>query len=122
MHMQTITRKLSVLALVIGFAGALVSEAVLAQGKGRQGGGKSAGGRAHHHHHHHGHSRGFFGAGLWAWPVYPGYIVAAAPVYYIERGDAAGEDWFYCPAAGSYYPYVAECAGGWQRVPAQPAQ
>jgi hypothetical protein len=60
---------------------------------------------------------------LWGWPVYPSYIVAAAPVYsYIERGDTAREDWFYCPAAGAYYPYIAECAGGWQRVPAQPPQ
>jgi hypothetical protein len=33
------------------------------------------------------------------------------------------QDWFYCPNAGAYYPYVKECAGGWQRVlPQQPMQ
>ena len=129
MHMQTITRNLSpaALALVIGLAGALASEAVLAHAKGRPGAARSAGVRPHHHqhHHHHRHLRVFVGAGvaLGAWPAYPRHIVAAAPVYYIERGDTAREDWFYyCPAAGAYYPYVAECAGGWQRVPAQPPQ
>jgi hypothetical protein len=129
MHMQTITRNLwpAALALVIGLAGALASEAVLAHGKERSAGAKSAGARPHHHHrhhHHHRNSRAFVGAGvaLWAWPAYPRHIVAAAPVHYIERGDTAGEHWFYCPAAGAYYPYVAECAGGWQRVPAEPTQ
>ncbi len=28
--------------------------------------------------------------------------------------------WYYCPESKAYYPYVAECPGGWQSVPAQP--
>ena len=28
--------------------------------------------------------------------------------------------WYYCDAAGGYYPYVASCPGGWKTVPATP--
>ncbi|HTO48891.1 MAG TPA: hypothetical protein VML91_14720 [Burkholderiales bacterium] len=28
--------------------------------------------------------------------------------------------WYYCPASKAYYPYVRECAGGWQAVSPQP--
>ena len=66
-------------------------------------------------------------------PVYsypaPAYSYSAPPVY-IEQGAAqaapapsqaqAQGDWYYCAASKTYYPYVAECPAGWQRVPAQP--
>ena len=51
-----------------------------------------------------------------------------APVY-IERGEVAPSPapqqqqtyyWYYCPASRAYYPYVRECAGGWQQVSPQP--
>ena len=67
-------------------------------------------------------------------PVYyPRVVVAAppAPVYYVERPPevqlapapapaAPAGDWFYCSESNGYYPYVRECPGGWQRVPATP--
>jgi hypothetical protein len=28
--------------------------------------------------------------------------------------------WYFCPESRAYYPYVRECAGGWQRVAPQP--
>ena len=64
---------------------------------------------------------------LFAAPYYyappPPYYYAPPPVY-VEPYPAApapqSQDWFYCPNAGAYYPYVKECAGGWQRVLPQP--
>ena len=49
---------------------------------------------------------------------------------YVERNPAppapapaqAQADWYYCGASKAYYPYVSECASGWQRVPAQPSR
>lgn len=72
---------------------------------------------------------------------YPGYfqplplyrypapvVVTAPPPVYVERDPSltppaaapAQADWYYCATAKAYYPYVAECPAGWQRVPAQP--
>jgi hypothetical protein len=61
----------------------------------------------------------------------PGVVVERrSPPEYVERSDF--EDtapppaqqkqnwWYWCPASEKYYPYVKECAGGFQRVPAQP--
>jgi hypothetical protein len=55
----------------------------------------------------------------------PPYYYAPPPVY-IEQYPGVpapqSQDWYYCPNAGAYYPYVRDCAGGWQRVlPQQPA-
>jgi hypothetical protein len=77
--------------------------------------------------HHHGFARGFRHRGFapfvvlggtgflpYAYPAYdyaydsPGYTMAQAPV------------WYYCQAAGAYYPYVTTCASGWTVVPATP--
>ena len=51
----------------------------------------------------------------------------AQPTVYIERGSGEASQpeqsqgqWYYCPETKAYYPYVKQCAGGWQRVPAQP--
>ena len=61
--------------------------------------------------------------------VYPPVVIApAAPPVYVEQPaappapapQAAASDWYYCPSARAYYPYVGECAQPWQRVPAQP--
>ena len=63
-------------------------------------------------------------------PYYPYYAPAVvyrapqAPVY-VEQGMEAPapqpqNSWYYCNDARAYYPYVKECPGGWQRVPAQP--
>ena len=60
--------------------------------------------------------------------TYPGAVIGSySPPVYVERGTNqaapahAQGDWYYCAATKSYYPYVGECASGWQRVPAQPS-
>jgi outer membrane protein OmpA-like peptidoglycan-associated protein len=55
---------------------------------------------------------------------YP-YAAPSVPQEYIERpeGETPSESadvWYYCPDSRKYYPYVRECPGGWQTVPAQP--
>lgn len=108
------------------------------------GGGRAHhGGTAHHFRSHHfpHHSRAhvgvFIGAPLfyspWYYPAYypapyyyypPAVGVPASPPVYIEQGQAAAPDpqayWYYCRESQTYYPYVKECAGPWQRVVPQP--
>jgi hypothetical protein len=77
---------------------------------------------------------GYWGPGYWGPrygyvypPYYDGYppaYSAPAPPMYVER-DAPPQPaepvwWYWCAEAKAYYPYVKECAGGWQRVPPQP--
>lgn len=59
-------------------------------------------------------------------------VVQQAPTYYVERHDAPPAQpapsaaapsqnyWFYCGDSRTYYPYVKECPGGWQRVSPTP--
>jgi len=65
------------------------------------------------------------------YPYYPPVVAApVSPPVYIEQSEAQpsqatppGESdgyWYYCAAAKTYYPYVKQCAGGWQRVSPQP--
>ena len=66
----------------------------------------------------------------YAYPAYaypPVVVTPASPPVYIEQPQTqsaapsqAQGDWYYCAASKAYYPYVAECPAGWQRVPAQP--
>lgn len=90
---------------------------------------------------------GYPGWGWWGYPGwgyagwgYPGYYypypyydypqsagVPAGTTAYIEQSDAAAPParpsqgyWYYCPEPKAYYPYVKECAGGWQRVSPTP--
>jgi hypothetical protein len=96
-----------------------------------------AGGR----HHHHGHGRislGFhFGVPLgwyhpwyyappaYYYPVAPVVVQPPAPTTFVERSDVVPEgagSWYFCRDSNGYYPYVKQCPGGWQRVPAQPSQ
>ena len=89
-------------------------------------------------------ARVFVGASLLAAPFYyyAPPIVYAPPVYYppmqpgfvppasgyIEQQpapsasapDAGGPWWYYCAGQKSYYPYVRQCPGGWEKVPAEP--
>jgi hypothetical protein len=78
----------------------------------------------------------FAGPGYWGYPAYyypPPYYyypqavgMPAQPTAYVERGDAYTPPeqsqgyWYYCPEAKAYYPYVKQCAGGWQRVSPTP--
>lgn len=62
----------------------------------------------------------FIGAPLYA-PFYypaPSYYYSPPPVY-IEQAPTPGY-WYFCPESNTYYPYVQECAGGWQPVLPQP--
>lgn len=86
----------------------------------------------------HGHVGIYFGPAWYPpyyyYPPYPYYRpypyyyppVAAAPPTYIEQGASAQSMapgyWYYCNSSGAYYPYVKECAGGWQQVAPRPAQ
>jgi hypothetical protein len=67
----------------------------------------------------------------YGYPYYPYYggtvVVPSGPTTYVERGDqqAAPERpaqswWYYCPESKTYYPYVKQCPGGWQKVEPQP--
>lgn len=98
----------------------------------------AGGGRGHHfhghRHHFHGHSRArigvFIGAplALSPWYYYPRYyyppavVVHTPPPVYVERGQPADDAqyWYYCRESETYYPYVKECAGPWQKVVPQP--
>jgi hypothetical protein len=115
-----------------------------ARGGGRSGGSSSRGSSGHAHSAGHApsghfaghagahrgfrsHSRVFIGGTFIAAPVFfpAPYYYAPAPVYYdqppvyIQQPETAPQSeqyWYYCAASRAYYPYVNECAGGWQRV------
>lgn len=81
----------------------------------------------------------YFPAPFYTYPAYavPAPVYAYPPVVirhspapvYVERRitqpepapPQAQNDWYYCAASQTYYPYAKECHGGWQRVPAQPS-
>ena len=60
------------------------------------------------------------------YPYYaPTVEVPAEPPVYIERYQSKPSStpsgvWYYCSDSKTYYPYVKECPGGWQTVPAEP--
>ena len=85
----------------------------------------------------HGHvSLGFnFGFPVYAPYYYPPpvyypapVVVQSAPPVYVERNDMppqaaapqAQNYWYFCASSKSYYPYVKDCPGGWQRVSPTP--
>lgn len=57
-------------------------------------------------------------------PYYPPVVVQQAPITYVQQAPSgpstAPPDWYYCAESKVYYPYVKQCPGGWQRVPARP--
>lgn len=117
--------KIALLSAVI-LVGAVASAAALANGR--------------HHHHHRARIGVFIGTPLvfapWYYHPYPYYyhpayhyppavVVPQSPPVYIEQAQPAAPQrsdpyWYYCPEAKAYYPYVNQCAGGWQRVSPQP--
>ena len=55
-------------------------------------------------------------------PYTPPVVMVQPPAGGTAPGQptqAAGGTWYYCDAARGYYPYVAECPGGWRAVSAQ---
>ena len=105
-------------------------------------GGHSGGG--HHGGYYGGHHSGVdvvvggpFWGPSWYYPMpyyypyyYPDYyapvvVEPSSPPVYIERDDSEEQSapsgvWYFCPDSKTYYPYVKECPGGWQTVPAKP--
>ena len=70
--------------------------------------------------------------GGYYYPPSGGVVVQSEPTY-VERSDVEAAPpppaqqsqptqhwWYWCGASEKYYPYVKECPGGFQRVPAQP--
>ena len=69
----------------------------------------------------------------WYYPPLPPLyypLAAAAPAalpVYVEQGAASAASghpegyWYFCAETQAYYPYVTECAGGWQPVAPRPA-
>jgi hypothetical protein len=100
---------------------ALASSAALAHGRG--------GGRVHLGFHF-GVPLGWYHPWYYAPPpvyYYPAPVVVQppAPTTFVERSDVVPEgagSWYFCRDSNGYYPYVKQCPGGWQRVPAQPSQ
>ncbi len=119
------TAKLTI-ALLAALAGVLASGPAAAHGGYRS--------------HHWSGPRIFIGPSIGWWyypppvryypydPYYapPVAVVPRSPPVYIERGDSAGaapqqqDYWHYCPESKTYYPYVKECPGGWERVVPRP--
>jgi len=86
---------------------------------------------------HHGWYGGRWGwwwvvGGIWYYytaPIYPypdPYV--PGPVVVVQQQsqtpppptEAPTQYWYHCSAPEGYYPYVPECPGGWQAVPATP--
>ena len=117
----------AILLSIIVLIGAAVSTSAFAHG-GR--------------HFRHGHARVGIGISVgaplfyspWYYPAYypapyyypPAVVVPSSPPVYIEQGQAAAPApeaqayWYYCRESQTYYPYVKECTGPWQRVVPQP--
>lgn len=132
--MKTITGRIGV-ALLVGcmFAGSAWAD------------------RPRHGQRDHGHARDSVRFSVqigspWMFPPYPRHtypghywphvyappvtriMVAPPPVVYVEREPAAAVPvlepgyWYYCDAAGAYYPQVRTCAGDWRKVPPGPVR
>ncbi|MEA3194269.1 MAG: hypothetical protein QOD26_2602 [Betaproteobacteria bacterium] len=89
---------------------ALGLPAIDAEAGGRSGRSHSSGSRSHQHHHHHGGRVFIGGAFFYGYPAY--YYPYGVPLYAPAPADPY---WYYCRAANTYYPYVQNCPGGWER-------
>ena len=86
-----------------------------------------------HGYWHHGYYGSRFG---WWWVVGPSWYFYSYPVYpywypperteviVVEQPQPSGPPpqayWYWCDDPKGYYPYVAQCPGGWEPVPATP--
>lgn len=127
------------LTAVLILMGIVLSGAAMAQHRG----GGHGGGHARGYGGGHASFGFYFGAPLYVpryYPVAPYYyppayyyppvtVVPSSPPVYIEQGSAQPVPgpapsqqnwWYYCTDSNTYYPYVKECPGGWQRVAPQP--
>ncbi|MFA7268765.1 MAG: hypothetical protein WC073_05435 [Sterolibacterium sp.] len=80
-------------------------------------------------HWHHGRHVGQLGwwwivGGVWYFypaAVYPYPDPYQPPVVIVPPTETAPQYWYYCNNPAGYYPYVAQCSTGWQRVAANPS-
>ena len=56
----------------------------------------------------------------YGYPYYsrPLVIERSEPQIYVQQPQSEPQYWYYCANPSGYYPYVAQCSVGWQRVPA----
>src|SRR5260221_3375687 len=108
------------LAIAVGCCAVLAAATALDAdaGRGRSGGGGRGHASGSHNHHFHGGARVFVCATLVSYPrAY--YLLRYC---YAAAGAWPSAYWYYCAAAGAYYPYVQNCPGGWELVlPTAPA-
>ena len=67
----------------------------------------------------------WYGPGWYGYAPLPPVVVQAPPVQVAPPqplGAAPPSFWYRCHDPAGYYPYVANCPGGWIPVPAQPPQ
>ena len=135
--------KWAVLAMLIGWTASGVAWAQ----RGSHSGGFHSGGHFSGGHRFTGHANFgvYIGPGFgWPWyygPYYSPYYYyppvdagPSGPQVYVEEENFAvapvpqssspiqqpGSWWYFCQKTQSYYPYVKECPGGWQKVAPQP--
>lgn len=63
----------------------------------------------------------YYDVPMYPYPVYPYPPVYSAPPA-PPSGPPPAQYWYYCRDPAGYYPYVSQCPGGWQAVPAEPPQ
>ena len=118
-------RSLPALLAFLTVLSLVATDSEAARGRGGSGGGRSGQHSGRPHHHHHARTTAFVGAfataPLWPWWAYAVYAESAGPVHYVERAEEGEGEWLYCSGAAAYFPYVADCPGGWQSVRPPPA-
>ena len=127
----------TLLLLVVLLLGAAATGSTFAQhrGYGGHGGYRGHGWYAGHGYGHVNYGFGVYLGGPWYYPgpyyyapyYYPPAVAAPSyPTEYVERDSVAAAPqradpyWYFCPESNTYYPYVNQCAGGWQRVAPRP--
>lgn len=75
-----------------------------------------------HHGRHEGRNGWWWIVGS-VWYFYPARVEPypdpyQPPVVVVPPPPAPPQYWYYCANPAGYYPYVAQCAANWQRVPA----
>lgn len=53
-------------------------------------------------------------------PWEPPTVALANPPQSAASSPPPTQYWYYCQASMGYYPYIADCPGGWMQVPAKP--
>ncbi len=112
-------------------AGALVAGS--AQAHGRGGGPRVSFGFNFGFPGYYGSPYGYYPSPYYYYPAPVYYsspvVVQQAPTVYVERPDIAPAQpqsqpaqnyWYFCNDSRTYYPYVKDCPGGWQRVSPTP--